>query len=434
MITATERSAPTPSGNTGSNRQPPRASGNKSDGVSQMTEKSDILEAHLDYLVLCGTVSSVDCLESACWAAYGVRFPWSEARPGTRGRFYESNVVSPTGVTLSTTPNTRVGGIDYRLSVPGKVLTSVTEQQTRDFGRYFLSIDARCTRFDWAIDDYSYQLDINTIVSHCESGRVSGFKRSKLIRSWNVGQEKRGDCLYLGSVQSDSILRIYDKGYESGGEIKSMRVELQTRDAVAHGYFTDYFSTPQIGDLCRRMSMRAISRYRFVEDVSEVLSRCPDVPWWADFVARVGGQIKVSVRRLPPMISDKKRWIEKQVCGTLSLIFKCMGVQRGAEWLLEQIQEKSREKEEYNQVYYDNWKERRKCDTQSYDYRVSRFIEEREYECVYRRVQQACSETIAAAPSVLFSYRLAVCMAGILSTRLLGQLHVFPEVHQLLLF
>ncbi|NJL71620.1 MAG: replication initiation factor domain-containing protein [Candidatus Competibacteraceae bacterium] len=180
------------------------------------------------------------------------------------------------------------------------------EQTLRDFGRYFVSINARCTRWDWAIDDYSRQLDIDTIYAHCESSRVSGFSNCKLIRALDARTKKRGDCLYLGATSSDRILRIYDKNVESRGEINAIRVELQARDTIAHSYFVDYFSTPEIGDRAQRTSMRAIGHYRFVEDTSEVLSRCPDVEWWADFVQRVGGRVKVAVRRLAPMLSDKK--------------------------------------------------------------------------------------------------------------------------------
>lgn len=421
----------TPSSNTGSFRQPSDARRPMPELSKPIGVESDMLQGHLDYLVLCGNVSSVSDLESALWAAFGVTFLWSEARPGTRGRFYESNVVSPTGVSLSTIANTRIGGVDYRLSVPGKVLSSVKEQTLRDFGRYLLSIDARCTRFDWAIDDYARQLDIDTIYAFCESGRVSGFGRCRLVRSLDVRRKTRGDCLYLGSVGSDKILRIYDKNVESNGEIDSIRVELQARDTIAHSYFADYFATPEIGDKIQRISMRAIGYYRFVEDVSEVLSRCPDVAWWAEFVRRVGGQIKVAVRRLAPMLSDKKRWVEKQVGGTLSLIFKCMGVVNGAEWLLETVQEKSREKEEYNQNYYDNWRERRRSDSENYDARVSRFVEEQEFRSVRKQLSASASEVRAVAPPILFTFRFALYLAQLCRVPRGNQLSLFPVICRL---
>ena len=347
---------PTPSGNTGSFRQAPTGFGKTSRQVSQNAENSGTIEAHLDYMVVCGIVSSVSLLESALWATFGANFLWSEARPGTHGRFYESNVVTSTGVMLSHSIRMDKGGIDYRLSIPGGVLQSTTEGKLRDFGRYLMSIGGRCTRFDWAIDDYSRLLDISTILSHCEQHRVSGFGRKQLIRSWDSKGRLVGETLYLGSKKSDSILRIYDKNLESNGKINAIRMELQARDNIAHSYFVDYFADEKVGDTFSRISRRVIGKYRFVLNTSEVLSRCPDVDWWAEFVSRLGGQIKIRERREQPQLSDKKRWVERQVAGTLALIKRCVGYDNFVKWLDDCVDDMWRLKDEKHQNWYDNWR------------------------------------------------------------------------------
>ena len=102
-----------------------------------------------------------------------------------------------------------------------------------------------------------------------------------------------------------------------------------------------------------------------------------------------------------------------------------MGVEKGANWLLEEIRKKSEEKADYNQNYYDTWKERRKCDSESYDHRVSRFVEEREYEGVYRRIQQTAGQAISAIPSVLFRVRYTLYLASVFEPRICQQLSLF---------
>jgi DNA relaxase NicK len=356
MVAQKPKGFGTPTGNTGLSRQESKnASGSKPE-LSQKAQVGDRIEAHLDYLILCGTVSSMSELDSACWAAFGVRFLWSESRPGTHGRFYESNVVTSTGLLLSSTPSKIPGQTDYRISIPGGVLQSTTEAKIRDFGRLFMSMGARCTRFDWAIDDFARQLDIDTVLAHCESGRTSGFVNYRYYRTGASGQKAVGTTLYLGSSQSDQMARIYDKNVESGGKINSIRFEIQVRDNIANSYFCDYFADGDVTEIFRKMCRRAIGKYRFVHNTSEVLSRCPDVDWWAEFVRRIGGQIKIRQRREQPQISDKKRWIERQVAGTLALLLKCLGVDNAIKWLVESIKYQADIKSEKHENYYSNWR------------------------------------------------------------------------------
>lgn len=425
---------PTPHSNTGSNRQKSRGIGFHPEVDRFKSAKCTKIEAHLDYLTVCGSQLNLSSLEANVWAVFGTRFDWQGARPGTVGKFYELNALTPNGLMLSLNTDSSGQVIDYRLCLSGKLLGHSTRTNLHKFGKYLLSIGARCSRFDWAIDDFNRTLDIDIIRSECELGNRHGFIEYAYYESGKKGQKHLGKTIYLGAFDTEFLARIYDKNVESKGEIDAIRWEAQTRGDIAHSFFCQYFGCDDLDFITVEMSKRAIGKFRFVYQVSDCLKRCPNLIWWDRFVRLVGGQVKISVPRFQPMLSDKKRWIESQVTGTLSLIFKCMGVEKGANWLLEEIKKKSEEKEFYNQRYYDTWKDRRKCDSEDYDFRVSRFIEDREYDGVCRRISSICSETISAVPSVLFLYRLAVCMARIFSSRLLGQLFVFPEVHQMVLF
>lgn len=370
----------TPTSNTGSHRQRPQSKGFACKDIEKCNGGKNIIEGHPDYIVLCGHISSLSLLEASVFAAFGTRFDWGAARPGTNGKFYESNVRGANGLMLSLNTSSNGGEIEYRLSIPGLPLRHIKRQKLHDFGQFFVSINARCTRFDWAVDDYSRTLDIDTLYLECLDGNRHGFGEITYYVNGKRGQKALGKTLYLGAFDTHYLARIYDKCVESKGEMDCIRFEVQTSGEVSVSFFNHYFGIDDISRATRELSQRAIGKYRFVERTSEVLSRCPDLPWWADFVAKVGGQIKVSVPRVQPMISDKKRWVESQVCGTIGLIFECMGIKQGAEWLLAEIRKSMNRNRAKNIKYKQTLKGRIYADSQGFESCVSEFLEAIEFQ------------------------------------------------------
>jgi hypothetical protein len=319
----------------------------------------DTIRGHLDYLVLCGKVTNLQQLTGAVWAAFGARFDFANAKPGTRGKYYELNAATVCGLTLSLNHIKSIQKIEYRLSIPGKPLQHIDGEKLHDFGRYMYAINAKCTRFDWAIDDFSRELDIDTIYAQCIDGNRHGFDSFSYYASGSRRQKRLGKTIYLGATDTDMLARIYDKNVESGGEINSIRWETQTRDAIANSFFAQYFCGRFCGENIRKISARAIGKYRFVQPVSQVLSRCPNLDWWESFVRRVGGQIKHSVKRLQPILADKISWVEKQVSDTISIICRCKGLDNTLKWLQELIEQKETENKEKHDIFYETWKDRK---------------------------------------------------------------------------
>lgn len=330
MVTHTtthkQKSHSTPHSNTGSKQQPTPAT---------------TLAAHCDYLVCCGKIQ-VEELIKAIWATFGTTFDYTGALPGTRGRYYQSILKSPQGIELAYTINKEnAAETVYRLSIPGKPLSHIHQHQLSKFGRFLHHSNSRCTRFDWSIDDFSRKLCLDSIASCAKKGDVIGARKWRDIRSTGRNKEEQGRTVYLGATQSERLIRIYDKYVESNGKINSIRFEVQWRNSYAQEAFSQYFGTADAENATTIISKLAVGSIRFVRRTSVVASRCANVGWWNEFVKRVGGATKMSVRRLHPLISDKIRWVESQVMGTLAVITKVKGFDDTMNWLERQIREKA---------------------------------------------------------------------------------------------
>lgn len=313
----------TPSGNTGLNRQ---------------ATLDSSLCAHVDYLVACGYVEDIAIVERFLHDCFGVAFDWSTSRPGVRGKYYEKNCNSPSGASISA--NCRVGfdGSDCRIVVPGSVLSSVANDAIYRFGSQLLGLGFRFTRIDIAVDDFERQLDIDELYRCVCEGKMRGAKKYKYIVS---SPKKKGfDCgktLYLGSGGSDKITRIYDKNVESVGLDNCVRWETQFRDELGQSVANRLFGCGDPNDLLATIVRDAIASYSFVDPTSSVRSRCQLLEFWSVWLSRIGEGVKISAPKVVAMLSDKKRWVERQVVTTLALISHCIGWDDAEQWLLREI-------------------------------------------------------------------------------------------------
>jgi DNA relaxase NicK len=337
------RTVPTPHSNTGSNRQSPHGG---------------ITDAHLDYLVVCGS-GDIEELLMAIRAVFGTCFDFEKAYPGTRGRYYATILKSSQGIELaydSDSPNLQQRV--FRLSIPGLPLSHVRPEELHKLGRYLIRLGVRCTRFDWAIDDWSRSLPLDSIEEACAVGNYTGARTYRIIRSAGRQQQKLGRSIYFGSPQSDKQVRIYDKEVESGGEVPTIRYEVQWRDELAHHAFSQYFSQSLSPDNIGGLSNLALGAIGFIDRISEVAARCPLLSWWADFLELLSASpVKLSVRRIQPMVSSKWRWMERQVAGTVALLTACCGFDDTFNRLERLVREKlahlSSSARSFIQTYYD---------------------------------------------------------------------------------
>jgi hypothetical protein len=141
----------------------------------------------------------------------------------------------------------------------------------------------------------------------------------------------KGWTFDVGSKQSDSYGVIYDKETESDGRIKSVRFEGRFKDEVSHDLWLQWLSIPpdNFEDLSPQfLAGKAIGIVEFVERLPKEknVARMKRLPWWAGFVDAVGAHLRHSVKKEDSTLERAKRWVEKQVVGTLAILRKVLGV------------------------------------------------------------------------------------------------------------
>lgn len=148
------------------------------------------------------------------------------------------------------------------------------------------SRNCRLSRLDLAYDDFSKTfrpLDFNKWM--CNRQIVSRSKKWGFISSARENGTFYGDTFYLGS-RSGKYLRIYDKDIESGGEIDSIRYELELHSENARPLL-DYIcehGKVNLGDILFRVNpiLKVIKTYEDDGDLN--VSRRDLLPEWEEFI------------------------------------------------------------------------------------------------------------------------------------------------------
>lgn len=91
------------------------------------------------------------------------------------------------------------------------------------------------SRLDFAYDDYTKTFKPQDYSNWLMNGQlVTNFRSFRFVG--NSRLDRRGGCFYLGKRSAGRILRIYDKDFESNGEIPAIRYEFEV-----HGKHTERF-------------------------------------------------------------------------------------------------------------------------------------------------------------------------------------------------
>lgn len=224
----------------------------------------------------------------------------------------------------------------------------------------------KATRIDYAMDDIvktgedstiSLKRVINAISDGelCCKSRVwsdmgDDFKRlfsfcsnHKRLR----GQDLNGLTIQLGSRDSETICRFYDKYTEQkqkGNELPEdctswTRCEFEFKGSNAMSVmnaFIDY-DDKQFGEY---MCGVALNYCRFVERTSDNVSRCQNKRWWKAFLN--GCTKSISFEHIKPARSAFSRFsrgFRKQWLSSVYTVIDTIGIERFAEWLEHSVSE-----------------------------------------------------------------------------------------------
>lgn len=147
----------------------------------------------------------------------------------------------------------------------------------------------RITRLDFAIDVFG-SFDLDALQQCVEQGRAkTHIRTTSRVRS-KTDNDLAGDTLYLGSRQSGRMVRVYDKGLETGGNSGMWaRIELEAKH-------------PHATALLRNML-----EYGIAEAGSRAIADLlvTDVGW---FENAVNADESLSLSQIPRKQTDFEKW------------------------------------------------------------------------------------------------------------------------------
>lgn len=196
--------------------------------------------------------------------------------------------------------------------------------------------EIKCTRIDLAIDDIEGKtIQIANITEDLRKGNViSKWKTStELIkRELNTG-EIIGQTINIGSRQSETFLRIYNKSLEKGIEGNWSRMELEVKGRKAEK-LQSIMTVENVGQLIKKI----INNYiRIVEPGNDTnKSRWKTKEYWSNIIETTE-KVKLSSKKEDKTVDELKKWVESQIAPTLATISIADG--GSVDFLYEQIRE-----------------------------------------------------------------------------------------------
>jgi putative DNA relaxase len=199
-------------------------------------------------------------------------------------------------------------------------------------------------RIDVALDDRSGVIDVDRIYASVVAGNcVSHFRQSRLIAGLDLGSGvDTGKTICMGSRQSDTYLRIYDKAAEQRAKGKAVEgswvrweMEWKAERAQAVGLALsvldqERFQRYIVGVFRTAVDFRDCTR----GDDPKDRYHAPLLEWWK--VLTEGMQrAKLEIAKAVKQIEDVKQWAKKSLSPMLGLL--CAHPEAGERWLVNTI-------------------------------------------------------------------------------------------------
>lgn len=185
--------------------------------------------------------------------------------------------------------------------------------------------DMSITRLDVAFDDHSGILDISRVAQDTRDGNWVAW-----ARSWQVTDSNKGSAIYIGSMQSDFLVRIYDKARERGRDGEHwIRVELQLRRDRAAAFAA---LDADLGDAFAGV----LSHYvRFVDpDPSDSNRwRWPLRDYWADLIGHAAAIRLYTKPGMEYNLYKCENYVYRQAGCAIDALIRCYGIKKFVQML-----------------------------------------------------------------------------------------------------
>jgi DNA relaxase NicK len=221
---------------------------------------------------------------------------------------YERQKVGPGGSRILSTARKK----EVHVILPGDWCGGLAKKQ---MGGLLVWVDVmgKVSRCDVAGDDWRRRASPRDVKEAVERGEAVTHTRS---HRWMENLYSKIGTMYFGAPTSRQMVRVYDKGAESGGAIDAIRWELQLRDEVAQTVVRRLWRE-KWGEV---WSSQLVQLVDFRDRSSNALvNRCPRMEW---FQSIVGDAEKAIWYKPRPVVSAQRvdSWLRRQVTPSLAAV------------------------------------------------------------------------------------------------------------------
>ena len=236
--------------------------------------------------------------------------------------------------------------VEVHVDLSAGIVAAWPLEKVRSVLQWVFHKGGHLTRIDCALDDRAGSVPLSTIKAAVTAGQcVTRANRLQCIASASIHTgTPMGDTLYIGSPQSQTLLRIYDKRLElqtherEDWQDYGIRWELELKKDRADrcGAVLACFEEPQwleviIGSFLRPyVDFRETSR----EEEDEFRYRAPLLDWW---VVLTDGfrKARLVVEKDSRTLEQVKRWVSRSLAPMLAVV--CAAQPDGEAWLTQQM-------------------------------------------------------------------------------------------------
>ena len=205
---------------------------------------------------------------------------------------------------------------------------------------------AKFNRIDLTVDDYSRSMKPEDIREANRAGNYSGYRKGNFeyITDDNGDSDSAGWTIYLGSRKSDKYVRYYNAKIKHG--IDAFRYEVEYKNDNANVIANAIANT--IAKDNAKYNSSAIAKAKVDETLSSMIcaliigntsfidrtnadraSRSAPLPFWQDFVTRMGGRgVRLSPPTIKPTMDRAIAWLERSVAATLAMVSEYVGADK----------------------------------------------------------------------------------------------------------
>jgi phage replication initiation protein len=235
--------------------------------------------------------------------------------------------------------------LEVHVDLSAGIVAPWPTDKVRTVFQWIVKQEGHLTRLDCALDDRASCVPLSTIRQAIASGQcVTRADRMQRISSRSIHKDTpSGETLYLGSPQSQTLLRVYDKRLESQAKQREdwqdygirWELELKKDRAQVCGQVLSYLEETDwlefmVGVLRGYVDFRATTR----DEEDEFRYRAPLLDWWlllTDGFKKGRLVVEKEAQTLPKV----KRWVSQSVAPMLAVI--CAADLGGHAWLEKQI-------------------------------------------------------------------------------------------------